>query len=103
MRTSVFVLTVIAAAIPSLAVTADATHDKQTSASAPAQMTDAEMDRVTAAGEPSLLGEGVRSAFTTGVGQPFNGVGNGIFPHAIPETGKCIGLGTLTTGTFPAC
>jgi hypothetical protein len=54
MRTSVFALIMFAAAIPSLAMAGDAGQDRTPAVSAPAQMTDAEMDKVTAGGTHTI-------------------------------------------------
>ena len=62
-------------------------------------MTDSEMDNVTAAGKPpsEFLGVGVTAADFASENRE-RGVAKGILPNAIPASGKCVGLGTVTAG-----
>lgn len=77
MRKSVFVIAVIAAACSSVAFAGEVKQDKK----APAIMSDAQMDKVTAGdagGVPNLGGgQGHGYGYGAGIGAPGNGKGHG--------------------------
>jgi hypothetical protein len=87
------VLAILAAA-STAAVAKDLKQDKKTTPAPSVKatvMSDAEMDKVTAGD----VGNGVNTAAEQ-LGHVVPAVQNGFFAHAIPATGKCVGLGTIT-------
>jgi hypothetical protein len=103
MKKIAYVLAILAAA-STAAVAKDLKQDKKATA-APAlsatQMTDSEMDNVTAAGHPTLLGEGNDTALKAGGTSLFPGEVNNNSHSSrlnfIPGTGVC------TTGASGHC
>jgi len=88
------VLAILAAA-STAAVAKDLKQDKKATVPtvAATQMTDAEMDQVTAAGEPSVTGEGTLTAIAAGA------TPNATLPA--PPSGVTPGQGTLTAASTP--
>jgi hypothetical protein len=77
MRKSVFVVATLIAAVSTAAVAKDVKQEKR--ATGPVQMTDSEMDKVTAGGKFDNSGQ----ALGLGTGAPGNGKGNGAANNSI--------------------
>ena len=91
MRKSVIVLAASAALVSSSAFAGGVNAQNNSVVYGPAQMTDAEMDQVTAAGEPSVTGEGTLTAIAAGA------TPNATLPA--PPSGVTPGQGTLTAAS----
>src|SRR5947207_15417648 len=95
MKKSVFAICILAVTIPSFAMAGDRNHNK--APTAPAQMTDIELDRVTAGAAVSPTGEGVLTAQAAGGNQ--TNCPACTTPNAVqPVPGTAPGVGLFTAG-----